>query len=218
MSQDPYRFPAWTNQLRPHIALGVIGGGVVTVLLVLYGFAPETHNIGYRPVQPVPFSHAVHAGQLAMDCRYCHQTVEVARHAAIPTAETCMACHERIRPESAKLKLVRDSFSKGTAIEWTRVHDLPDHAYFNHSAHVQKGVGCASCHGRVDRMDERGVRQEKTLVMGFCLDCHRDPGPHIRPQEEITNMNWPLNGTAKGEEMLKARNIQTSTDCSTCHR
>lgn len=218
MSQDTFRFPAWTNKLRPYIALSVFGGGVCTVLLIFYGFAPETTNIGYRPEQPVPFSHALHAGELAIDCRYCHQTVEVARHAAVPSTETCMACHQRVHPTSDKLAKVRDSLKTGEPIAWTRVHDLPDHVYFDHSAHVQKGVGCASCHGRVDRMDERGVRQEKTLAMAFCLDCHRDPGPHIRPQQQITDMNWPLNGTAKGQAMLEAREIKTSTDCSTCHR
>ncbi len=179
-------FPEWTNALRPWLAAALLGVPVYLVVLVWLGGSPRTTDVGYAPQQPVPYSHALHVRQLGLDCRYCHNTVEVAATAAIPPTQTCMNCHAKIRAESPKLLPVRESFATGMPVPWVRVHDLPDYVYFNHSAHVNRGVGCVECHGRVDTMEV--VRQVAPLSMGWCLDCHRDPDPHPRPPEEVTSM------------------------------
>ncbi|MBN2192148.1 MAG: cytochrome c3 family protein [Polyangiaceae bacterium] len=171
------------------------------------------------PAQPVPFSHAQHVGQLGMDCRYCHLFVDRAAHASIPTTESCMNCHRAIWATSPKLLLVRESLTTGKSIEWWRVHDLPDYAYFDHSAHVARGVGCVSCHGRVDQMAE--VWQDLSLSMSFCLACHRSPEQHLRPPDQVTSMDWQApNGDpiAHGMVLRDRAGINPSTDCSTCHR
>ena len=211
-------FPAWLNRLRPAL---VVGGGVVVVYAVTwfsYGAAPSTTNVGYAPEQPVAFSHALHAGELGLDCRYCHNTVERAARAAIPPTQTCMNCHERIKTESEALAPVLRSFAEGTPIPWRRVHDLPDYVYFDHSAHVTRGVGCVTCHGRIDTM--KRVRQEQPLSMAWCVECHRDPAPHLRPPEFVTAMDWepPDDPRAFGEALAEQRDLHPSTDCSTCHR
>ena len=127
------------------------------VMFVAYGFSPKTLEVGYQPEQPVPFSHALHAGQMGMDCRYCHNTVEKAAHAAVPPTQTCMNCHKWVRPESPKLEKVQDSYKTGEPIEWIWVNKIADYAYFDHSAHVNRGVGCVECHGRIDQMDRAEV-------------------------------------------------------------
>jgi menaquinone reductase, multiheme cytochrome c subunit len=146
--------------------------------------------------------------------------VDRAGHAAIPETAICMNCHQRIRTKSARLAPLRESAETGRAVEWTKVHDLPDYAYFNHSAHVARGVGCVSCHGRVDQMDV--VYQKEPLSMSWCLTCHRNPEPNLRPPSEVTNMNWtPPSGESPEEfgKKLRAENhINPPTDCSTCHR
>lgn len=211
-------FPRWFNGLR-FLAGGLaLGGGVYVVALFAWGASPATVSTGYAPEQPVPFSHALHAGELGLDCRYCHTTVEVAARAAVPPTETCMNCHLRVRTTSEALKPVQDSWITGDPVRWKRVHDLPDYVYFNHSAHVARGVACVSCHGRVDTMER--VRQEAPLSMGWCLDCHRDPAPHVRPADKVTAMDWSPDRPAAeiGAEILRDRHLQPSTDCSTCHR
>ena len=216
MSQ--YQFPRWTDKLRPLLAVVALGAPIYLTGIVLYGASPDNLNVGYQPEQPVPFSHRLHAGELGMDCRYCHTTVEKSGHAAIPSTNICMNCHDRIHPESPKLEKVRESAATGEPIPWVRVHDLPDFVFFNHSAHVQKGVGCIECHDRVDQMEV--VEQAKPLSMGWCLDCHRNPEPHLRPVEEVTNMNWMCEGSREelGAKLREANNIQPRQDCSTCHR
>jgi menaquinone reductase, multiheme cytochrome c subunit len=214
-------FPRWANYLLPLSVLGVLGGGLYVPVLVGFGFSPKTTDVGYMPEQPVPFSHALHAGQLGMDCRYCHSTVERAGYAALPTAQTCMNCHASIKPQSSALVLIRESWKTGDPVEWIKVHDLPDHAYFNHSAHVNHGVGCVSCHGRIDQMDT--VRQAQPLSMAWCLSCHREPEKYLRPPDQITNMSWKPEGDRLqvGLELKKKLEIQSSaymTSCSTCHR
>ena len=209
-------FPPWTNTLRPLLVAGAIGGGLYSVTVVSLGFSPEATDVGYRPTQPVAFSHALHNGELGLDCRYCHNTVERAAHAAVPATETCMACHARIHDESRKLVDVRQSWATGEPVAWDKVHDLPDHAYFDHSAHVLGGVGCVSCHGRVDRMEV--VHQEEPLSMGWCLDCHRDPIPHLRPAHLVTAME-PVDPTdPEVRAFREAAQDRASEDCSTCHR
>ena len=182
-------FPRWTNRIPLIVFVGLaVGGGFVT-FAVWYWFSPKFTDVGYAPLQPVAFSHKVHAVQLGLDCRYCHYTVEKAAHAAIPPTSVCMGCHEAfVLPTSPKLSLVRSSYKAGESISWVRVHMLPDYSYFDHSAHVAAGVGCASCHGRIDKMTV--VYQHEPLSMGWCLDCHRAPNAALRPKAQVTNMLW----------------------------
>ncbi|MGE5648189.1 MAG: cytochrome c3 family protein [Acidobacteriota bacterium] len=174
--------------------------------------------MGYEPVQPVPYSHKLHAGNLGMDCRYCHSTVETSNYAAIPAAETCMNCHTRVKPKSELLEPVRESYASGKPVPWVRIHKLPDYVYFSHQAHVGAGVSCVSCHGRVDQMAE--VRQVKPLSMAWCLECHRDPAANIRPRDQVTNLAWkPTRDPAEiGRELMAKNKIHPPTNCSGCHR
>ena len=149
---------------------------------------PEAIRIGYQPDQPVPYSHALHAGELGIDCRYCHSTVERAAKAAMPPAAMCMNCHSTVKKDSEVLLPIREAFAENTPVEWTRVHDLPDYVYFNHEAHVNAAVGCESCHGRIDQMVK--VYQAKPLTMEWCLDCHRNPAPNLRQPENVTMMGY----------------------------
>jgi len=214
----PWIFPKWVNSLRVVIGVALIGLPLYAAILIYAGNSAEATRVGYRPEQPVAYSHALHAGDLGIDCRYCHTTVEDAAHAAVPPTQTCMNCHTAIRAESAKLIPVRESYATGMPIPWVRVHDLPDFVYFDHSAHVRRGVGCVSCHGRIDKMDE--VHQEEPLTMGWCLDCHRAPEEHLRPVEHVTSMDWaPEEDPAElGRRLREERGIDPPTDCSTCHR
>jgi hypothetical protein len=216
----PFVFPRWANKTRA--LAGVLLGGAPLYLtgLIWYGASPKTTDVGYEPHQPVPYSHALHAGQLGLDCRYCHNTVEQAAHAAIPATQTCMNCHETVHTKSEKLAPVRESWATNQPVEWLKVHDLPDYVYFNHSAHVTRGVGCVTCHGRVDQMEE--VYQKEPLSMSWCLQCHRNPEPSLRPPEEVTNMTWaPPDGqdpTEYGKMLREKNHLNPPTDCSTCHR
>ncbi len=211
-------FPRWTNRIRNWVAVWAAAAAVYVAVVITFGFSPQATDVGYQPVQPVPYSHALHAGKLGMDCRYCHNTVEVSAHANIPPTQTCMNCHVSIRPASPKLAPVRESWATGKPVEWIRIHDLPDYVYFNHSAHVRRGVGCVTCHGRVDRMEV--VYQVQPLSMQWCLDCHRNPQKYLRPVEEVTNMAWqpPEPQEVFGRKLMQRYNIRPSTDCSTCHR
>jgi hypothetical protein len=211
-------FPRWTNRLplaaviaAPLLVVGAIG-------FVWYYFSPKYTDVGYRPVQPVKYSHKLHAGDLGLDCRYCHSSVERSAVANVPPTQTCMNCHRLILPESEKLLPVRESWSSGKPIEWVRVHNLPDYVYFDHSAHLRAGIGCLSCHGNVAEMEI--VQQKEPLSMGWCLDCHRNPNMHLRPASEITNMIWTPNAEqTKFAEMTKReQNIEPPVDCSGCHR
>jgi hypothetical protein len=218
-------FPTWIDPLlKVVVALAIAGGGYVT-LLVAYGFSPRTTDVGYAPEQPVPYSHELHVGQLGIDCRYCHTGVERQAHSNVPPAQTCMNCHAKVATESKALEPVREAFRTGMPVRWQRVHDVPDYAYFNHSAHTNRGVGCESCHGRVDTMDV--VRQVEPLSMSWCVDCHRHPENALRPLDQITTMGFDHTTQPKGKgksrseygRMLKAElGINPPTDCSTCHR
>jgi hypothetical protein len=213
-------FPRWANKTKDLAGVVLGGAPVYLTLLVWYGASPKTTDVGYQPRQPVPYSHALHAGELGIDCRYCHTTVEKAGFAAIPPTETCMNCHQRVRTTSPKLEPVRKSWRTNEPVEWIKVHDLPDYVYFNHSAHVTRGVGCVSCHGRVDTMVE--VKQVQPLSMSWCLDCHRAPEAHLRPPDLVTRMDWKPPASedpvAYGRRLRETNNIHPSTDCSTCHR
>jgi hypothetical protein len=214
----PFLFPKWTNTIRP-VATLLLGGGLVyVVFLAVYGGSGKTTNVGYQPFQPVPFSHALHAGQMGMDCRYCHTTVERAGFAAVPPTQTCMNCHATVRAQSPKLTPIRESNATGLPVPWIKVHDLPDYAYFNHSAHVTRGIGCVSCHGRIDKMET--VYQDQPLTMGWCLNCHRHPERYLRPVDMVTKMDYVPAEPQEviGRRLQQERQIQPSTDCSTCHR
>jgi hypothetical protein len=214
---DRFVFPEWTETLKKRLRLLVLGAPIYLIVLIGYGVDPQAIRIGYQPKQPVPYSHALHAGQLGLDCRYCHNTVEVSPHAAVPPASTCMNCHKGIRPQSNKLLPVRESYTNDAPLQWVRVHDLPDYVFFNHSAHVTRGVGCESCHGRVDLMEE--VTQVKPLTMIWCLNCHRNPEKHLRPPEMVTEMGYQVsNQLNEGRRLASENNINPPTDCSTCHR
>lgn len=211
-------FPKQMNRLLPGLAIALVLGVAFLTFFFWYYGSPKYLEVGYRPVQPVAFSHKLHAGDLGMDCRYCHSQVEQGRHANIPPTQTCMNCHSQIATDSPKLAKVRQSFNTGEPIEWVRVHNLPDYAYFEHDAHLRAGVGCIECHGNVRQMEE--VMQVEPLSMGWCLDCHRNPDSRLRPPSELTNMEWtpPADHAQFVERFKKERNINPPEDCSACHR
>lgn len=173
---------------------------------------------GTNLTQPIQFSHAHHVGGLGIDCRYCHTTVETSSFANIPPTKTCMNCHSQIWVTSPFLEPVRSSFRTGESIQWTRVHNLPDFVQFNHSIHLKKGIGCETCHGRVDQMP--GMYQANTLQMEWCLNCHRHPQDYVRPRDAVTTMGYrPAEPQAVlGPRLVKEYDIQRLTSCSTCHR
>ena len=181
-------FPRGSNILPFKIVLcGLIAGGAVS-LAVPYYFTPLYTRVGYKPAQPIPFPHDVHVAQLGMDCRYCHSFVEVAAHSNLPTTQVCMNCHQGVQKENPKLAPLHESWRTGKPIEWVQIHKTPDYVYFNHAAHVNRGVSCVSCHGRVDKMDV--VYHAKSHSMSWCLDCHRAPENALRPLDKITDLGW----------------------------
>lgn len=224
-----FHFPNWVNRFT---VISIFGGLAVAGYLATCLFAaihPTIVNVGYQPKQPVPFSHRVHAGQLKMDCRYCHNTVEVTGHAAIPATATCGNCHggdrviegvslSVIQPESRLLEPVRQSLETRNPVEWIRVHDVPDFVYFNHAAHINRGVSCVSCHGRVDTMEV--VTQVESLSMKWCLDCHREPERHLRDPNLVTKLDFVPDGDPLeyGKHWKNELKINTNVSCSTCHR
>ena len=215
-------FPRTLNYLPLVAALALaVGGGAVT-FIVTYYFSPWNTQVGYAPIQPVPFSHRLHAGELGMDCRYCHANVERSYEAMVPSTQTCMGCHAVVRPEAASLAPIRESWETGESMRWVRVHNLPDHVYFDHSVHLSAGVGCVSCHGRIDTMEV--VRQDQPLSMAWCLDCHRSPEENLRPVAEITNMEWERPEGVEPEEFAASlvddgqRYVLPPENCGGCHR
>ncbi|MEM1304354.1 MAG: cytochrome c3 family protein, partial [Planctomycetota bacterium] len=222
------------NTFTLMVFAGAAGGGAYAAGLLGYFTWPEVMNVGYAPTQPVPFSHRLHAGELKMDCRYCHNTVDKTAHAAVPSTNVCTNCHgaeyddgstlhTAIHTKSIKLLGVRESQVSGKPIEWEKIHDLADYVYFNHAIHVNQGVSCAVCHGRIDTMDV--VHQAKALTMSWCIECHRNPEPRMRPREEVTNLAWTMEDDPEvhAEKMRDLYGdgespIRASTNCSTCHR
>jgi len=188
------------------------------VLWVIGGIvrSPYVTNQGLAREQPVPFSHQHHVVGLGIDCRYCHTSVEKSNFAGVPPTQTCMNCHAQIWTNADMLAPVRNSYSTNTPIRWERVHRLPDYVHFNHSIHVNKGVGCASCHGRIDRMNL--TYQASPLTMEWCLDCHRAPEKYVRPRDQVFNMAYVASDQKTlGPQLVRAYNIQKLTSCSTCH-
>jgi hypothetical protein len=193
---------------------------VIALTLVIAGLYRSAYvsEIGVARAQPVPFSHKHHVADDGIDCRYCHTSVETSSFAGIPSTKICMNCHTQIWPDSPALAPVRESFRTGQSIQWTRVHNLPGFVYFDHSIHLHKGIGCATCHGRLDEMPL--TWRVNTLYMDWCLECHRAPEQFVRPREQIFNMEYqpPADQLALGRRLVKEYDVRPLTDCSTCHR
>jgi len=213
-------FPEWTNRLPLKVVVcGLVFCGVTTAGVAYY-FTPKFTRVGYQPGQPAAFSHALHVGQIGMDCRFCHAFVEVASHADMPSTQVCMSCHTQITPDSPKLEAVRESWKSGRPLDWVRVNQVPDYAYFNHAAHVRRGVTCQSCHGPVPNME--ALYQDQPQSMAWCLDCHRAPENHLRPPGAVFDIRWaPGSGAADFMAGQKVRRTQESApplSCGACHR
>ena len=228
-----FHFPTWVNKFTALAAITALSVGGYLATCLFAAIHPSIVNVGHQPKQPVPFSHKLHAGKLKMDCRYCHNTVEKAGHAAVPPTATCGNCHGGnrtpvdgrtlgvIHAESTLLKPVRESLETGDPVPWQRVHDLPDFVYFNHSAHINKGISCVHCHGRIDQMEV--VTQVEPLSMKWCLDCHRkstkDGLLPVRDPNLVTQLDLEIENPheyhAKWAEELE---VNPKINCSTCHR
>jgi hypothetical protein len=206
-----------TNTLSRVTIFGAVF--VIGFLLWLVGGlvrSPYVTGQGIAREQPVPFSHQHHVAGLGIDCRYCHTSVETSNFAGIPPTQTCMNCHAQIWTNANMLAPVRESFASGKPLVWSRVHRLPDFVHFNHSIHVNKGIGCSSCHGRIDKMGL--TYQAAPLTMAWCLECHRAPEKHVRPKSEVFNMAYVAKDQAVlGPKLVKEYNITKYTSCSTCH-
>ncbi len=212
-------FPKRTNKLPGLVIAGALLVGTSVTAGVWYYFTPKYTRVGYQPKQPVAFSHAIHADQLGMDCRYCHNGVEKSWYSNIPSAGTCMNCHNQVLKDDPKLALVRESAATGKAIPWVQIHKTPDYVYFNHSVHVTRGVSCVKCHGEINKMDE--VRHAKPLSMGFCLDCHRNPESQIRDPKDVYNLSLEINPEVQekmGKQFVHDWKVNSSQNCSACHR
>jgi hypothetical protein len=218
----PQLFRRWTNSAARGSILGALLAlalgtlALITAVTTSYGT-----SAGLAPVQPIPFSHQHHAGTLGIDCRYCHTSVEHAPFAGMPPTKICMNCHSQMWVGSEMLATVRQSYHDGESIRWKRVYNTPGFVYFDHSIHVQKGMGCSSCHGRVDQMPF--TYQQPTLLMQWCVDCHRNPEEHVRPLEYVFDMNYqlPQDQAVLGRELVERYGIRSSrelTSCSMCHR
>ncbi len=209
-------FPKWTNRvlITFGVPLAVLSG--LAAFALFYWGSPRHTDVGYSPKQPIAFSHRLHAGDLQIDCRYCHKDVEKSARANLPTTETCLNCHKTIKPDSPEIAKIKKSFDMKEPIHWVKVHRLPDYTYFDHSRHVNSGVSCVSCHGRVDQMNV--VHQTEPLSMAWCLDCHRAPEKHLRPKELVTKLGWKsTNQLAQGLALKEMHRINPGQDCSLCH-
>lgn len=216
-------FPKSANILPIKIGIALACLGLLVVAAVWYYFTPKYTRVGYQPQQPISYSHALHVKQLGMDCRYCHSFVDQAAHANIPNSQTCNNCHKQggVQWDNPKLSVLRESVEKNVPIQWKQVHLVPDYVYFNHSAHVNRGVSCISCHGKVKDMEV--VSQEKPLSMGFCLECHRAPAANLRPLNKVYDLDWTAESEGKnqaevGKQLVGEWNVRPPTNCAGCHR
>jgi hypothetical protein len=216
----PPLFPPYANGLfRGLLTALFVLVFAVPVSLWLYMRTPDAHAQGVPVDQPIEFDHRHHVRDDQIDCYYCHGSAQRSAFAGVPATEVCMGCHSQVWSGSVMLSGVRESYFGNRPIAWNRVHALPDHVYFNHAAHVNKGVGCATCHGRVDRMAR--VYKAAPLTMGWCLDCHRRPEPNLRPLEFVTSTEWtppPDDGGALGRKLAQEYRVRHLTACSNCHR
>ncbi|MGM0588246.1 MAG: cytochrome c3 family protein [Bacteroidota bacterium] len=210
-------FPKWANKVPKRLLVSLIVILNAVVFGVWYFFSPQYLETGYAPEQPIAYSHQIHVGKLGLDCQYCHTQVFDSKQANIPATQTCMNCHGQVDSNNPEeVQKIRDSWDSGESIEWVRVHNLPDYAYFSHEAHVSVGVGCETCHGRIDQMDV--VFQKEPLSMSWCLDCHRNPEQNVRPVEEVTTMGYePEDQLELGKRLVSQKNIHPPTYCQGCH-
>lgn len=216
------------------VFLVVVAALAISAALIVAGVAyyatPKYTRVGYAPVQPVAFSHEIHAGRIGLDCRYCHSQVGESPHANVPPTQTCMNCHGQqwgnIKSTSASLAPLRQAFAENRPVPWVKIHRVPDYAYFNHAVHVNRGVSCVSCHGKVNEMEV--VYHNKPLSMAWCLECHRNPEPHLRPADQVTNLDWTpatdptFGGMGTREQfidyLVNEAGIKAPQNCSGCHR
>jgi Cytochrome c7 and related cytochrome c len=212
----PAVFPPWANTAT-HLVLGAMVVGLAGALAapMIYVRSPYGTGEGDPRLQPIAFDHRHHVRDDGIDCLYCHEGAERSPYAGIPATERCMGCHNQIWNDTPSIQPLRDSIATGEPIRWQRVHSLPDFVYFDHAIHVHRGIGCVSCHGRVD--DMAAVYQVHRLTMSWCLDCHRDPVPHLRPRDRITSMTWTAS-PAELAELARQYQPRRLTHCSTCHR
>jgi hypothetical protein len=213
-------FPKSANRLPLQIVIYLCVLGGIATAGVTYYMTPKYTRVGYAPVQPVPYSHALHVGELGLDCRYCHSNVDKSGYANLPTAQTCMNCHSLIKNDSPLLAVVRNSYETGDPVPWVKVHELPDFAYFDHSIHVNRGVSCVECHGKINEMDV--VTHQESLSMGFCLECHRNPAERVRQPSDVYNLDSPTiaatAGIEAGKKFVHDWNIKPPQSCTGCHR
>ncbi len=224
MQKAPVRplFPPWSDTLlRVSAAAVLLGGGAAIAVPMTYVRTPYGTGQNNPLVQPLKFDHRHHVRDDGIDCYYCHGDARRSPSAGVPSTELCMGCHGNLWGKSPELTLLRESHAADRPVVWQRVNGLPHHVYFPHDVHVKKGVGCVSCHGRVDLMGQ--VFQAEPLTMEFCLDCHRDPAPRLRPAAEVTNMEWqpPTDeheARALGEQLVRDNQVHAPVECSECHR
>lgn len=215
-------FPKSANALPLQllIFLGVLGG--VAAAGITYYATPAYLRVGYQPVQPVPFDHSLHAGQLGIDCRYCHASVEKSATSSVPAAQTCMNCHSIIKSASPLLEVVRQSYATGEPVPWVKIHQNPDYVYFNHSVHVNRGVSCVECHGKINEMPT--VHQDQSHSMSWCLDCHRNPAARIRDPKDVYNLDSARladqgpEGLKQAQKYIHDWKVMPPQSCSGCHR
>ena len=217
----PQIFRPSANTIARIVLVAILVGPFIFIgLAYAVMLSPYTTGQNVTLRQPIPFSHKHHVGDDGIDCRYCHTSVENSAFAGLPPTTTCMTCHSQLFTNSAMLAPVRESLAEHKPIHWQRVHRLPAYVYFDHSIHIAKGIGCTTCHGAVDTMPL--MRQAAPLTMGWCLDCHRNPAPNLRPQAKIFDTQWtpPKDQLAEGKKLLVQYHIDTEhlTDCSRCHR
>ncbi|MAH25644.1 MAG: cytochrome C [Opitutae bacterium] len=213
-------FPKWVNTVPIKVIFSIILIKIAVVIGITYYFSPEYTRVGYAPTQPVAFSHEFHSGTLEIDCRYCHSFVDQSSHSNIPGTNVCMSCHSMVLKDDARLATVRQSYDSGEPIPWVRIHKVPDYVYFNHAVHVNRGVSCVECHGKVDEMEV--VYHAKQLSMGFCLDCHRNPEEYLRPVQEVYNLDWERPEDEESLNEIEAFvhdwGVNPPQSCSGCHR
>jgi ferredoxin len=223
----PQIFPRGSNLVPLFIAIILGALATATFGAFWYYWTPKYTRVGYQPVQPIPFSHKIHAGQLQINCIYCHSFVETAAHSNIPTAQACMTCHAQVQKDNPKLAPLREAWETGKPVQWVQVHKAPDYVYFNHSVHINRGVSCVNCHGRVDQMDV--VYHAESHAMKFCLDCHRAPENKLRPLDKVTDLGWAAAPKGKesaqqaqldlGNELKNQRGVNPPvSNCAGCHR
>ena len=221
-------FPKSINLAPTKILVALVLTASTLVAGITYYFTPSYSRVGYQPIQPVAFNHNLHVEQLGMDCRYCHTYVDRSSHSNVPATSTCMNCHSQVQKQAPSLEVVRNSYETGEPIPWVRVHKTPEYVYFNHAAHVNRGVSCVECHGQVNEMTDEGVYHAEPLSMAFCLECHRNPEYSLRPNEEVYNLDWQPPGETEAERAANQLDMGTQfvhdwrvlppQSCSGCHR